>query len=420
MMTAMSRSKLGKRLAITILILAPVGGGCGESGQTTRYGLHSESWDSAGVTMVENERPPADSRLPWTIGAQPSLSIGSVDGGGADQLFQVADATRLADGRIVIANVGSNELRVFNADGSHSATWGGRGEGPGEFTSYSPTAVAAWPGDSVAAPNPWGAGLTLFDTDGNHGRDVRIESAIRNVVDLLPDGKVLAYGPSRLREDIRGSSGLVRTMSQWAILGSDGGLHASLGDYPGAEFHAMFDSDGNIAGGRPHPFGRGTLGAVWGDLTAIGVQDSYEIKAFAADGSLVRIVRRDGDPGQPTQADQDAYWERMYADMTDDQRTRSLSLVEDMPLVDSYPAFEEILGDGAGYLWVREYGMSGEGAAVWTVFDREGRVQGLVETPGGLEVFEIGEDYILGRKDDELGVEYVEMWALDRGASPAR
>ena len=298
----MSRSKPGKRLAITILILAPVGGGCGESGRTTRYGLHSESWDSAGVTMVDDERPPADSRLPWTIGAQPSLSIGSVDGGGADQLFQVADATRLADGRIVIAHASSNELRVFNADGSHTATWGGHGEGPGEFTSYSPTAVAAWPGDSLAAPNPWGAGLTLFDTDGSHGRDVRIESAIRNVVDLLPDGKVLAYGGSLLREDMTGSSGLVRSMSQWAILGSDGGLHSSLGDYPGAEFHAMLDSDGNIAGGRPHPFGRGTLGAVWGDLAAIGVQDSYEIKAFAADGSLVRIVRRDGDPGQPTRA----------------------------------------------------------------------------------------------------------------------
>ena len=102
----------------------------------------------------------------------------------------------------------------------------------------------------------------------------------------------------------------MRSPSEWAILGSGGGLHASLGDYPEFEFQAMLGSDGTVAGGRPHPFGRGTRGAVWGDLAAIGVQDSYEIKAFAADGSLVRIVRRDGDPGQPTRADQDAYWER--------------------------------------------------------------------------------------------------------------
>ena len=90
-----------------------------------------------------------------------------------------------------------------------------------------------------------------------------------------------------------------------------------------------------------------------------------------------------------------------------------------MPLVDSYPAFEEIVTDLAGYLWVREYrmfDMFGEGDVVWTVFDPEGRIEGLVETPVGLEVFEIGEDYVLGVVEDELGVEYVQLWALDRAA----
>ena len=158
------------------------------------------------------------------------------------------------------------------------------------------------------------------------------------------------------------------------------------------------------------------MGAVWGDLVAIGVQDSYEIKAFAADGTLVRIVRRAGDLEQPTRADQDAYFARRYADRTDDERTSALSEVKDMPLVDAYPAFAEILSDRAGYLWVREYSASGGGGAVWAVFDPEGRIQGLVETPPGLGTFEIGEDYILGWVRDDLGVEYVQLWSLDREA----
>lgn len=62
-----------------------------------------------------------------------------------------------------------------------------------------------------------------------------------------------------------------------------------------------------------------------------------------------------------------------------------------------------------------EYRMFGEGPAVWTVFDPGGRIQGLVETPPGLDVLEIGADYVLGRVTDELGVEYVHVWALDRG-----
>ena len=411
----MSQSTIRPGLTTTILFLSLCCIGCEDTGDTNRNGLQSEPWDSAGVTIVENERPAPDSRLPWEIGAEPSLSIGAVDSEEADQLFQVTDAMRLPDGRIVIANSGSNELRVFNADGSHSATWGGRGEGPGEFISYSPTAVAAWPGDSVAAPNPWGTRLTLFDSDGNHGRDVRLDPTMLNVVDVLPDGKIVSEG-SGLRGDTKGSSGLVRSPAEWAILDSDGTRHASLGEYPGAEWLAIFDSDGNLEGGRPHPFGRATVGAVWGELVAIGVQDSYEIKAYRTDGSLARIVRRAGDLESPTRADLEAYFARRYANRPDDERISALAEVKDMPLVESFPAFSVILSDLAGNLWVQEYQMPGEEAVVWTVFDPGGRIRGLIETPADLEVFKIGEDYILGRVRDELGVEYVQLWSLSRGA----
>ena len=405
----MNRRSPGPWRILPLLVVLPAA--CESSGDVTPYGLRAVVDDSAGITIVENAQPAPDSRLPWHFGEQPSLSIGSVGSGEADQLFRVTDATRLPDGRIVIANTGSNELRVFNTDGSHAGTWGGRGEGPGEFTSYSPSAVALWPGDSVAAANPWASRLSLFDGDGNHGRGVRLDTSLRNVVDLLPDGKIFTSGGGGLEPTMTGTTGLVRSNAEWGILAADGTLHASLGKFPGSEFWATFGSDGSIQGGRPHPFGRGTLGAVWGDLVAIGVQDSYEIKAFAADGSLVRIVRREGDPESPTRADQDAYWERRYADLPKEERIERLNEVRDMPLVDAYPAFAGIMADRAGYLWVREY----RGAA-WTVFDPEGRIQGLVETPPGLRIFEIGEDYILGWRYDELGVEYVQLRSLERAA----
>ena len=37
-----------------------------------------------------------------------------------------------------------------------------------------------------------------------------------------------------------------------------------------------------------------------------------------------------------------------------------------------------------------------------------------METAEGLEIYEIGEDYILRRATDELGVEFVQVWPLDR------
>ena len=42
---------------------------------------------------------------------------------------------------------------------------------------------------------------------------------------------------------------------------------------------------------------------------------------------------------------------------------------------------------------------------------------GHVETPKELEIYEIGEDYILGHARGELDVEYVQVWPLDRSGS---
>ena len=391
----MSDSKTTTRLA-AILALALFTIGCEGRSDTSETGLRSVVEDSAGITIVENARPAPDSRLPWVLGAQPSLSIGSVAGGGADELFQVRDATRLGDGRIVIANSGSGELKVFNRDGSHAGTWGGRGEGPGEFAIGGPTTAAPWAGDSIAASDRIGRHrLTIFDMNGNHGRDITIGVGLGGVIDLLPSGRIVSRGSSSLnRMAVFETRDLVRLETEWSVLDVDGTLHASLGRFPSGE--AYFSEA--WGGDMQHPFERRAKGAVWGDLVAIGVSDTYEIKAFAADGSLVRIVRRDWDPRTPTQAEYDerAPW--------------------GVPPVDAYPAFDGILSDAAGYLWVREYRMSDEEAAVWTVFDSEGRVLGPVATPAGLNVFEIGEDYVLGSAKDELGVEYVQVWGLERGS----
>ena len=385
---------------------------CESSDDATPYGLGVTVEDSAGVTIVTNDPPAPDSRLPWQFGAQPSLSIGSVDSGEAYELFRVTDATLLADGRIVIANAGSGELKVFNADGSHSGTWGRQGEGPGEFSS-GPGAVALWPGDSIAAPG--GYRVSLFEMDGNHGRDIALDVTLLGVVDPLPNGKIFASGSLLLNRRATGSPDLIRSDTEWAVLDVDGTRDVSLGEFPAWEDWAVTMPDGSI-GEQTHPFGRSTVGTLWGNLLAIGVQDSYEIKAFAPDGSLVRIVRRNGDPRKATQTELDEYFARLVAGRPAEVQTRMLNMVRDMPLVESHPAFEEIVADLAGYLWVREYRMFGEGDVVWTVFDPEGRIEGLVETPPGLEVFEIGEDYVLGLVEDELGVEYVQLWSLSRGA----
>ena len=80
---------------------------------------------------------------------EPTVSIGQLEGEEPYLLHWAGSFARLPDGRIVVANRGSSEVRMFDASGSHLVSWGGQGEGPGEFMSLSH--VAPWPGDSIVA-----------------------------------------------------------------------------------------------------------------------------------------------------------------------------------------------------------------------------------------------------------------------------
>lgn len=123
-----------------------------QSDRQSPSGPRSEVRDSVGIQVVENSRPPGGSRLAWRIGPEPTVTIGVLEGEDPYQLFHATtDATKLSDGRIVVVDRGTAELRVFDEFGTHLATWGGEGEGPGEFEDV--MQIATLPGDSLIT---WG------------------------------------------------------------------------------------------------------------------------------------------------------------------------------------------------------------------------------------------------------------------------
>ncbi len=78
--------------------------------------------DSAGIRIVEHTAAAAGASPGWTLGTAPALSLGTVDGDPAHELFGVEDALRLDDGTILVANGGASEVRLFRRDGAHLAT----------------------------------------------------------------------------------------------------------------------------------------------------------------------------------------------------------------------------------------------------------------------------------------------------------
>ena len=49
------------------------------------------------------------------------------------------DGTTLSDGRIAIVNQGSDEIRIYDANGRFVNTFGRKGGGPGEFRNVFPS-----------------------------------------------------------------------------------------------------------------------------------------------------------------------------------------------------------------------------------------------------------------------------------------
>ncbi len=373
----------------------------------------SQVRDSAGIRIVENARPADDSRLPWRIGPEPSVSIGEVTGEEAYLLHGADDAVMLPDGRIVVANTGTSEIRVFDAAGMHQATWGRAGAGPGEFTALA--GVASWAGDSIAAWDSRAHTIAVFDSEGTLGRSFVLEADGRPSEPrmALDGGTVLgrsvdsgATGPGYRREQI-----------SYELRDADGGVHVSLGVHPGRE--AFLNMDGPFPVFGLLPFSRTVWEARWGDLIILTPDDHYEIRAHARDtGALARIVRRDYTNRAPTRAEVDEAIDDALdrTNLTGEQLESTREGYKAMPLVESFPAFRALLVDALDHLWVREATLPGmdRPAPLWTVFNPEGRVLGFIETPEGLTVLEIGADYLLGQTEDDLGVESVQVWALER------
>ena len=54
------------------------------------------------------------------------------------------------------------------------------------------------------------------------------------------------------------------------------------------------------------------------------------------------------------------------------------------------------------------------GPGDWWVFEPDGRWLGTVRMPEGLDLSQVGEDFILGTHRDDLGVERVRLYGLTR------
>ncbi|MGD2135914.1 MAG: 6-bladed beta-propeller, partial [Gemmatimonadales bacterium] len=299
---------------VALLVVPAFVGACGGSEAATPT---TTVRDSAGVTIVENRGDGtvwAD-RHPWVVPDEPVLRIGEMEGEEPYQLFRVSDVLRLPDGRVVVANGGSGELRFFDADGRYLMSAGRKGSGPGEFESLGPIVLV---GDSIAAYDWRLRRISVFDTSGAFGRsyDLRFPSGSPRPVGAFADGRWLAatnmvFRPAQM-------SGVRRDTAAYFVFSAEGTEYDSLFTFPSWEFYLEGDDQFVVA--RSLPFSRGPHQAVFADGFWAGVTDRYEIGRYAPDGTLELLLRREHTHLPVTDAHLAAYREDVLESLDSDNQ----------------------------------------------------------------------------------------------------
>lgn len=372
--------------------------------------------DSAGIQIVENERPV------WVASDVPRLarSPAFVIGYRQDPdyvLSRVAGAARLSDGRIAIADGSSLQIKFFDAQGELLNMVGGRGEGPGEFDRLEQFGVL--PGDTLYAVS-MPETVSFLDPDGAFLRRVvgsRLPTGLppgRTLVVAVLGDQSLAVGPLPIPSPVPGQSRWIASFP-FVIVGRDTTKVVPLGKLPAFEM-AMDEGQPTIPW-----FGAQAAFAAHGPTLFVGYGGEYVVRVFSSSGRLERIIRRRWTPTRVTADDIDEYvteWAKRWIKETGPEAERRKQDLRDDPYASVVPACAEFLADRTGRLWVREAHLAdvpGAGQfnalplvpSIWSLFDVDGRWLGDITMPARFRPTDIGVNYVLGVQVDTDGVETV-------------
>ncbi len=398
------------RILLTLTLATGVLAGC-SAGADDRRAAEPTVRDSAGVRLVENSAPAWGDSAQWRVDPDPRVSIGVAEGDSMLLLSRVMGAARLSDGTIVIADGGSSQLRYFDATGAFRTATGRVGSGPGEFNTG---LTGAWRllGDTIVARD-LSPRLSYFDAEGAYltHREVMAPDGARHVsiVAQAGNGHYLGMSGRSLGAD---KAGRVITDSLQIIGALPDGTDGRMFTHVRAQ-----ERWGLQVGDRTSypflPFSSPSSWAAGSDQFAIGDGRTGTVAAWNTDATLRHVIRWDAGPRPVTAELRSRYREhRLENERDPNVRRRIEQFVAEAPVPDSLPVYRNLLVDASGHLWVEEYRNPWERDPTWQLFDPDGRWLGRVVTPARLTIFEIGDDYLLGRWLDEDNVEHVRLHAL--------
>lgn len=390
--------------------------------------------DSASVHITADSAPAWTDADRWTVDPTPTLDIGTLDGNPMYEFAEARKPVRLSDGRIVVDNMKTTEIRFFSPEGVFLKSIGHLGQGPGEFEQIWDMRKIA--GDSIMALEPPNT-TTIFTPSGDFARRFRLERGPPGYSNIwwlgrLDGGYLVAVALARF-----GTRPL--SADEQKATGESGGVKAPKRPrgYRDSLTHFLYTMDGrrvdsiatfpgqHLSDGEYPPE---TAYAVDGPRFYYSPGDRIEIREFTLVDSassprlrVTRIIRLPPHRRAVTAADK----EFVLGPRRESLRKRTTWSEADIArsldrllFFDSLPAHARHFRlDPEHNMWLRGFEPDPDAASHWFVIDSRGKWLGSVETPPRFEVNEIGADYLLGIWRDASDVQHVRMYRILKPAA---
>ena len=362
--------------------------------------------DSAGVRITMTR---ASQVAPAQVGEIPMLSLGGPEATGPTQFFRVQNVVFGPERRLWVADGQSSEIRIFNRDGSHHRTVGGRGGGPGEFMRL--RLLAPVRSDTVLAWDDSNGRLTVFDDGGDFVRTQALwasEQPVPRAFGVYDDGTLLAQQPRILKGALMEPGRLIRDSTQLVRVDFEGRTRTSEAEASGLSW--LWTGRSQV----PVPFTSAPAFDVQGRAVHLAQGSAFRIRVFGG-GRVLEAYGIERRERPVSRADIDAYRTYVDAFVPESQQDAYIDVLDHSARPTTLPAYARLLLSPEGHTWAQLYTPAPLlTVMIWDVFDETRSWVGQVATPKGFWATGLSEALVAGVWFDADGVEHVRTYPRPR------
>ncbi|MCY4674292.1 MAG: 6-bladed beta-propeller [Bacteroidetes bacterium] len=336
--------------------------------------------------------------------------------------FQDHEDLRLAvnsTNHLFVGGYGESPVYSFSGNGEFIGFVGSEGVGPGEFNNSSNIVIG--PGDSIYVYDSPTDRISVFEPQTrrySHGLRVTVDegedvyrSSAQILLGVVKDGYLFQYNTAYFPPGEPGGYDPDESRLVFVNLVNRQGRLAkkSLAELPAGErlIKTSQSRSGSTISIMPLPFGRSPffifdnnqLYAAWNDVIDIAIMSKH--------GDHLRSIRVGHEALSVTRKE--------LADIVA-HSSKSIRkwVLESESIPKTKPAFDALIVDDQGLIWIRKYPDTGDELATWLIVNPTGQLEGKLDLPVGLLLKVIKKDRVYASFYDETSGPYIVAYKIVR------